>query len=498
MTNKFNEYLQKNKEYGVVDQVKYPIVECSGLPDSKTDDMVLFETGELGQIMSMSQDKVEVVTFTKGNVKPGTKLVRTGEQISVEVGDKYLGKVIDPLGNVLFSDLVNEKFLNAKGEKRNIDNSPKNIASRKKITRQLLSGLTMIDVMLPLAKGQRELVVGDRQTGKTWTLMNLIRMQTETGAVVVYAIIGKEKTEISRLKEFMAKNGLLDKVIIVATGANDSPSLISLTPYVAMTHAEYFRDQGTDVLILMDDLTTHAMYYREMSLLAKRFPGRDSYPGDIFFKHARLLERAGNFYIGENNEKESAITALAVAGTINNTLTSHIVSNLIGITDGHLLFDADLFNRGRRPSINLFLSVTRVGKQTQTKAMKTLGREVMMELAKYEEVLEFSHFGAELSDEKKALLKRGEKMYKFFEQSYTIVVPTSLQVVLLAMIHNMMFENVVIDQVIEYRRNAVNAYNEDPKVKEKIDELAGAQKLEDLNENLKREEKFLLSICQPK
>ena len=189
---------------------------------------------------------------------------------------------------------------------------------------------------------------------------------------------------------------------------------------------------------------------------------------------------------------------MAVAGTINNTLTSHIVSNLIGITDGHLLFDADLFNRGRRPSINLFLSVTRVGKQTQTKAMKTLGREVMMELAKYEEVLEFSHFGAELSDEKKALLKRGEKMYKFFEQSYTIVVPTSLQVVLLAMIHNMMFENVVIDQVIEYRRNAVNAYNEDPKVKEKIDELAGAQKLEDLNENLKREKKFLLSICQPK
>jgi F-type H+/Na+-transporting ATPase subunit alpha len=490
----FDNLLNQTKEYGIAEIVKYPIIECTGLPTVTVDDLVLFETGQKGQVMSLNGNTVEVVTFSSEKIIPGTKVVKTGEKLSIEVGEHLLGECIDPLGKEIFKAVNINKPKNP--ERRKIDEKPVKLAMRQKITRQLITGISVIDVILPLAKGQRELIVGDRQTGKTWTLINVLESQIRLGTIVIYALIGKEKTEVARIKSFLEERGILKNVIIIASNADNSPSLISITPYSAMTHAEYFRDNGKDVLVILDDMSTHAMYYREMSLMGMRFPGRDSYPGDSFYKHAKLLERAGNFKVKDG---EASITTLPVAGTINNMMTNHIVSNLIGITDGHLLFDADLFNRGRRPAVNIFLSVTRVGKQTQTKILRALSRDMMLTLATYEEILDFSHFGAELSEDKKLLLKRGEKIYKFLEQSYTVVVPTSIQVLFLGLLNSTVLDEVDIMHINVYRKTLMDIYEADQKVKDKIDTFVNSfTAVDPFYEAVSANKDFFLKLCQLK
>ncbi len=487
----FDELLKETKEYGVVNEVKFPIIKCSGLPNVRSDDLVIFETGQHGYVTSLDQDKVEIVTFSRDIVRPGVKVVRTGERLSIPVDDRFLGKVVTPLIEPIFHD---DLKIDESVERRPVDIEPIKIDRRVRITRQLYTGVSLVDVMLPLGKGQRELVVGDRQTGKTWTLLNFMKTQVKLDSIVIYALIGKEKTEIARMKDFLTEAGMIKNVIVIATSSDDSPSLITLTPYSAMTMAEYFRDNGKDVLVILDDLTTHAMYHREISLLAMRFPGRDSYPGDVFFKHARLLERAGNYNV---NGKEAAISCLSVAGTINNRLTGYIVSNLIGITDGHLLFDTELFNRGQRPSIDLFLSVTRVGKQTQHKIARALNRELMMMMSKYEEALDFSHFGAELSDEKKSLLARGEKVMTFFQQNYTQIIPHPVQVLILTMLYDEQLEDVSEEDIIKMRDAIVDKYNKEDGVRKQIDDLMeNSQNFKDYKEKVKSFKSFFNGLWQ--
>lgn len=462
------------KEYGIVEEVRHPIVICSGLPGAKINEIIIFENDFVGQVLSLDTNSVEVVTFSRTPVTSGTRVTRTNDKLFVSVGDELLGKVIDPLGNLLYG-----KFEKEPNTKREIDIAPPRIDRRARITKQLNTGVSIIDSMLPLGKGQRELVVGDRKTGKTSFVFNIAKTVAALAAndVVIYASIGKERAESQRLRQAFQKEMEDRRIVIVSASSDQSPSLIDLAPYSAMTLAEYFRDQGKDVVVIFDDLSTHAKFYREMALLGKRFPGRDSYPGDIFYKHARLLERAGNFKLAD--QKEASITCLPVAETQDSTLTDYIISNLIGITDGHILFDIDAFNKGMRPAVDIFLSVTRVGKQTQTKLTREITGHTLKLLKIYDDTLSYQHFGAELSTDVKKLIDKGEKIYKFFEQATDVSIPTQVQALFLTLVIEAYFNKRRNSEIQGYRQTLLEKYTNDPKAKDKIDALFAATSYKD-------------------
>jgi F-type H+/Na+-transporting ATPase subunit alpha len=425
----YNSCLKQSGEYGEVTQIKYPIVDANGLPGAKLREVVVFETGELGQIYDLSDESARILIFSPQVVRVGTKVTRSGSQLQIPVRKDILGNIINPFGAPIVTPIKNEEIL----AYLPIDISPLSIEKRAKITKPLLTGTAIVDIVIPLGKGQRELVLGDRKSGKSSFVLSTIQNQIDDGAVIIYAAIGNKKSEIKFLEEYMGKNEkMLKNMIVVASSSYDSPGLIFLTPFTAMCLAEYFRDRGRDVVVIMDDLLTHAKFYREFSLLAESFPGRDSYPGDVFHIHARLLERAGNFNHPE--KKEVSITALPIAETQEADLTGYIVSNLMSITDGHLLFDNNIFAKGIRPAINTGLSVTRVGKQTQDKIMKDINREVAGLFSVYEKVENLSHFGSELSESVKNTLKLGKKVQDFFNQPEGITFPKEVYLVLFALV----------------------------------------------------------------
>lgn len=425
---KFSYYLDQLQEVGTVLQINHPVVTIRGLPKVKLHELVLFESGQLGETVAIFQDYVEAVVFARESIFPGTKVVRTNKTLSIPLGDKLLGRVVNPFGMSLSNGLPIEGL----AQEREIDSAPVGIAKRTMITKPFRTGSIVVDMMVPLGKGQKELVIGDRKTGKSSFLLTTIKNQIHEGAIAIYAAIGKKKSDIKYLIESLEKEQLLERTVIVAAGSNDAPSLIYLTPFSAMTIAEYFRDRGENVLIVLDDLSTHAQFYREMSLILRNFPGRDSYPGDLFYMQARLLERAGNFIHPEKGEV--SITCLPVVDTIEGDFTSYIVTTLMGITDGHIFFDNNIFYKGRRPAVNVALSVTRVGRQTQSNVKRDITRELTSFTALYERMQSLSHFGAELTDNVKQILKMGDSIYLFFDQHYTIVVPEEIQLILFCLL----------------------------------------------------------------
>lgn len=425
----YNHYLKQFGEYAEVTEIIYPIVKAVGLPGAKVNEIVLFETGEIGQIHDMSYDSIRILLFSPTAVKVGTKISRTDSQLKIPARNDLFGHILNPFGKSMISEMTDDES----NQYLKVDTSPLSIDKRAKITKLLITGTAIVDIVIPIGKGQRELVLGDRKTGKSTFVLSTIKNQIENGAVAIYAAIGNKKSDIKSLEEFMNSSEDLKKnMIVVATSAFDSPGLIYLTPFTAMTLAEYFRDQGRDVLIIMDDLLTHAKFYREFSLLAESFPGRDSYPGDVFHIHAKLLERAGNFKHPEKGEV--SITCLPTAETQDADLTGYIISNLMSITDGHIFFDNNVYAKGIRPAINTSLSVTRVGKQTQDKVMKDMNRELGSLFSVYEKVENLSHFGSELSESVKNTLKLGEKIQYFFNQPEGITYPKEVFMVLFCLV----------------------------------------------------------------
>ena len=425
----FTQHLQKIGEYGDVIKINYPIASIVGLPKVKMNELILFETGEKGQVIGLSDEQVSVMLFSPPGLKIGTKATRTDSHFTVPVGPELFGHVIDPFG----VPMSRVDTFTPPAETRPIDSVPSGISFRQKISDPLITGTAVVDIVIPLGKGQKQLILGDRKTGKSTFVRSTINNQIHEGAVAIYAAIGKRKSDIKHIEEFM-KNDEARKqnMVVIATTAFDSPGLIYLTPFAAMTIAEYFRDQGREVFLILDDLLNHAKFYREFSLLAESFPGRDSYPGDIFNVHARLLERAGNF----KHEKKGAvsISCFPIAETQEADLTSYIVSNLMSITDGHILFDSNVFAQGRRPAINIPISVTRVGRQTQTKVTKDINRELNSLLSIYDKAESFSHFGPELSDSVKSIFSIGSRVYHFFNQPEGLVVPREVYLVLFSLI----------------------------------------------------------------
>ncbi len=423
----FTYYLDSIGEIGYVQHLTSAIIYASGLPGIKPGEIVLFENGQRGQTLSLNPDTIEILVFSKSGMTIGTKIVRTNELLKIPVGKESLGKIIDPLGNNLEESLPIRKPTML----RAIVANPSGITERKTIKRHLSTGVPIVDLVLPLGFGQKELVIGDRKTGKSDFLLQAILTQAKLGNICVYAAIGKRKLDIKKLKDVFSKYQILNSVVIVASGSQDPIGMIYLTPYSAMTISEYFRDEGFDVLLVLDDLSTHAKFYRELALLGKRFPGRNSYPGDIFYTHASLLERAGNFATAKG---ERAITCLPVAETIEGDLSGYIQTNLMSMTDGHLYFDVDLFGKGRRPAINPFLSVTRVGPQTQSSVERQINREILSFLTLFERMQNFAHFGAELNESIRITLSVGQQIIKFFQQAPSAIVPINVQIFLFCLL----------------------------------------------------------------
>lgn len=423
----FEQYLEKTREMGVIIEIIHSIAHVSGLPHALPQEIVLFETGEFGQILALTPSYAEVMIFSKEPPRVGTKVTRTDRMLEIPTGPELLSHTIDPFG----APLDPNKPFTRPQDVRAIDIQPSGFSTRKRISTPFYTGVSLVDLMIPLGRGQRELIIGDRKTGKTHFLMQTALYQAKQGTLVIYAGIGKKKLEIKKMEEFFQEAGISQNTIIVASSSHDPVGVIYLTPYTAMAIAEYYKDNGTNVLLILDDLSTHAKFYREISLLGKRFPGRNSYPGDIFYTHARLLERAGNFITSKG---ENSITCLPVVETTQGDLSGYIQTNLMSMTDGHIYFDIDLWVKGRRPGINTFLSVTRVGRQTQTDLNRSVSRELNSFLTLYDKMQNFVHFGAELTTSVKETLTQGDKILDFFTITSDKDIPEQLQLILFSLL----------------------------------------------------------------
>jgi len=394
--------------------------------------------------------------FEPEKLKVGEEVARTNKPFQIPVSQGFLGRIIDPLCRPI--DGLGPVF----GEKKylSIQREAPGITRRVRVNKPLETGVMVVDLLVPVGYGQRELVIGDAKTGKTTFLLQAMVSQAKEGIICIYVGIGKETSAVKIVEDYLKEMNVFDKtVMVIATSEN--PSTINyLSPFSGMTIAEYFRDRGEKVLIIFDDLTSHAKFYREISLLVKRVPGRASYPGDIFHIQAAVVERAGNIKTPDN--KEVSITALPVAETLENDISGYIQTNLMAMTDGHIFFDINVFREGKRPAINAFLSVSRVGNQTKTPIDKALAGWIKRKLVEYQRVMGLSQFGVELSLETQKLLDLGKKLEILFNQGPKTIIPRSLQLFLFGLIFFGFWEDkpqnvmkVEIDEILKKYKEGV-------------------------------------------
>jgi F-type H+/Na+-transporting ATPase subunit alpha len=462
--NLFLDYQKKFSEVGEVEKIIESLVYIDGLPGARVFEEILAENGQRGFVFSIDRDHIICLMLTTEKIAKGLKVVRTGNLIKTRCGEGLLGHVIDPKGDSLEKG---NPVSNVK-EYRILDADVPSIKDRSVIDTVLHTGVTVVDMMIPLGRGQRELIIGDRGTGKNWFVNSVIKTQSEEGLICIYCAIGKKKSAIETNLKVLKNSNSAHNIISLLTFANDPLGLIYLAPYAAMTIAEYFRDQGRDVLVVFDDLGTHAKVYREISLLCKRFPSRNSYPSDIFFTHSKLLERAGNF---KTSSKNVSITCLPIVESIGGDISGYVQTNLMSMTDGHIFFDIDLYNKGHRPAINHFLSVTRVGRQTQSPIKYKINRELSSILALYERTKSFIHFGAEISEGVRLNLKLGDKLNQFFDQTGDVIVPSNIQILVFGLIWSQRWDSYDKDQIQNELKRLIYLYENDASFKKVIDDM---------------------------
>ena len=419
------------KEVGQVQSVSDGVAKVSGLKEIASGERVMFEGHQHGLVLNLNPDSVDVVIFDDAeNIREGQKVFRTNEMNSVPVGMELLGRVINPLGEPL-------------DDRENLDGLPKmpvnapapGIVDRYKVCRPIQTGIKGIDSLVPIGRGQRELIIGDRQTGKTAIILDTILSQkaindaTENPKEKLYCIyvaIGQKQSTVRDIMRVLQEKGAMEYTTIVCATAADSASLQYLAPYAGCTIGEYFRDNGMNAIVFYDDLSKHAVAYREMSLLLKRPAGREAYPGDVFYLHSRLLERAAQL----NEEKGGgSLTALPVVETQEGDVSAYIPTNVISITDGQIFLESALFHQGVKPAINVGLSVSRVGSSAQTKAMKKVAGTLKLDLAQYREVLSFSQFASDLDPATQALLNRGSRLTEMMKQKQYMPLTMAQEVV---------------------------------------------------------------------
>jgi F-type H+-transporting ATPase subunit alpha len=412
------------REVGTVQHIGDGVATLSGLPLARTDELVEFPTGVRGMILNLDHARLDVILLGRDEgIQGGDLVTGTGERVRVPTGHQLLGRVIDPLGKPL-----DDRGLIQATETRFLEREAPDIVDRAPVNEPLYTGTKVIDALLPIGRGQRELILGDRQSGKTSLAVDAILSQRGSDIACVYVSIGQKKSSALGIIEALDRHHALAYTTVVVASPEDPPALRYLAPYTGCTVAESFMDEGRDALIVYDDLNKHADAYRELSLLLRRPPGREAYPGDIFYLHARLLERACKL---SEEQGGGSLTALPIVVTQRGNVSAYIPTNLISICDGQIVLDTDLFNRGIKPAVDVGQSVSRVGGEAQTNAMREVAGELRLELSQYEEVRRFARFGAEVDQTTRRQIEHGRRLRAALKQPVHRPLSLSSQIVVL-------------------------------------------------------------------
>ena len=441
----------KASEVGTVETVGDGIVTISGLDHVQYGEIVLFDNGVKGMIQDIKSDGVGAILFDQeGTIGEGSHVTGTGKQAGMPVSDAYLGRVVDALGNPIDGG---ESIKTS--EYRPIENAAPGIIDRQPVTVPMQTGILAIDSMFPIGRGQRELIIGDRQTGKTAIATDTILNQKDKNCICIYVAIGQKSSTIAGIVNTLKAHEAMDYTVVVASTASDPAPLQYVAPYSATALAEYFMYKGKDVLIVYDDLSKHAVAYRALSLLLGRSPGREAYPGDVFYLHSRLLERCARL---SEELGGGSITALPIIETQDGDVSAYIPTNVISITDGQIFLEQDLFFEGQRPAVNVGLSVSRVGGAAQTKAMKKAAGSLRIDLAQYREMQVFTQFSSDLDEATKNQLAQGAVLMELLKQPLEAPMSVSDQVISLLVAENKKMIHVPVKEVKDYQRDLLAFY----------------------------------------
>lgn len=464
----------QGREIGFVNFVGDGIASIDGVDHAEYGEILLFDTGIKGMVQDVRKDEIGCILFGReGELKEGTRVVRTGKRAGVPVGEAFLGRVINALGAPI--DGLGE--IKASGY-RPIEQKAPGIVERKSVTVPMETGILAIDSMFPIGRGQRELIIGDRQTGKTSIAVDTILNQKGKDVICIYVAIGQKASTVAKIVNTLKKNHAMDYSVVVSAMASEPASLQYIAPYAGTAMAEYFMHQGKDVLIVYDDLSKHAVAYRALSLLLERSPGREAYPGDVFYLHSRLLERSSRL-----NEEHGggSITALPIIETQAGDVSAYIPTNVISITDGQIFLESDLFFSGMRPAVNVGLSVSRVGGAAQTKAMKKAAGSIRIDLAQYRDMEVFTQFASDLDEETKEQLAYGNGLMELLKQPLEHPMNLHEQVLTLFLASQKAFLSVEQKRVKEYQKSMLEYFKA-----EHADIVKEIEETKDLSEELQK------------
>jgi F-type H+-transporting ATPase subunit alpha len=457
-----------SEKVGHVIEVFDGIAKVSGLSDIKSSEMVTFPSGVVGVALNLEEDAVGVIIlgdFSK--IKEGDEVKSTGRILEIPVADDILGRVVNATGTPVDGKgpIKSNPSTGSGLSAYPIEKVAPGVITRLSVSEPVATGIKVIDAIIPVGRGQRELIIGDRQTGKTAIAIDAILNQKGENMICVYVSIGQKDSKLRKIEARLSEGGAMDYTVIVSAGASEAAALSYIAPYTGVSIAEYFMDQGKDVLIIYDDLSKHAIAYREISLLLRRPPGREAYPGDVFYLHSRLLERACR-----RNEKYGggSITAFPIIETQAGDISAYIPTNVISITDGQIFLEADLFYKGIRPAVNVGSSVSRVGSSAQIKAMKKVAGTLKLDLAQFRELEAFSQFGSDLDESTKRQLERGKRAVEVLKQLQYAPVKTEHQVVTMYALTKGFMDDVPLQKIKEFEsglidyseRNAKTFYKE--------------------------------------
>ena len=440
---------EQSRETGEVIWVGDGIVTVYGIDHAMYGEIVAFENGVKGMVQDVRQNEIGIILFGRDTgIKEGTKVVRTKKKAGIPVGDAFVGRVINALGEPIDGngDVKEDDY-------RPIEQEAPGIIDRQSVDTPMETGILSIDSMFPIGRGQRELIIGDRQTGKTSIATDTIINQRGKDVICIYVAIGQKASTVAKIVKTLKKHDAMDYSIVVSSTASDPASLQYIAPYAGTAMAEYFMHKGKDVLIVYDDLSKHAVAYRAISLLLERSPGREAYPGDVFYLHSRLLERSSHL---SDKLGGGSITALPIIETQAGDVSAYIPTNVISITDGQIFLESNLFNAGMRPAVNVGLSVSRVGGAAQTKAMKKASGSIRIDLAQYREMEVFTQFASDLDDATKAQLQHGKALMELLKQPLSHPLSMHEQVLTLCMATDGVFDKIPTRQVKQYQKDILD------------------------------------------
>ena len=465
-------------EVGTVIEVGDGIARATGLAGVRLNELVEFDNGVLGIAFNLEVDNVGIIIMGDyTGIDEGDSLRGLGRIVSVPVGDDFLGRVVDALGRP-----VDGKGPVASDGRLPVERIAPGVVKRQNVDTPVQTGIKAIDAMIPIGRGQRELIIGDRQTGKSAIAIDTIINQRDKDLVCVYVAIGQKRAQVAQVVSTLEEHGALQNTIIVAATASEPATMQYIAPYAACAMGEYFMEQGSDALIVYDDLTKHAWAYRQISLLLRRPPGREAYPGDIFYLHSRLLERAARLH---DDLGGGSLTALPIVETQLGDLATYIPTNVISITDGQIYLETDLFNAGIRPAINVGISVSRVGGDAQSKAMKQVAGQLRLDMAQFRELAAFAQFGSELDPATQRRLQRGRRLTEVLKQPQYEPVPLAEQVIVIYAATHGYTSEIPVEDMKAYERDLLGYMGANyPQV---VDEIGRSKALtEEIEEELQR------------